>query len=74
MRVAAYQMPVRACYGADAIVHLSARVRECERASVRLLCCPEGALGGLADYIDSPDEIAILADPDVIAARLRLHA
>src|SRR4051812_32946353 len=71
MRVAAYQMPVDACYGTDAIVHLSARVRECERAGVRLLCCPEGSLGGLADYVDAPDDIAIPADPNVIATQLR---
>ena len=71
MRVAAYQMPVRACYGADALAHLSARVRECEQAGVRLLCCPEAALGGLADYVDTPDEIAIPADPAVIAMHLR---
>src|SRR5215213_6639630 len=71
MRVAAFQMPVRACYGTDAVAHLSARVRECERAGVRLLCCPEAALGGLADYVDSPEAIAIPADPEVIARQLQ---
>jgi predicted amidohydrolase len=71
MRVAAFQMPVEACYSTDAVAHLSARVRECERAGVHLLCCPEAALGGLADYVDSTDEIAIPADREVIATRLR---
>jgi predicted amidohydrolase len=71
IRVAAYQMPVGACYRADTVQHLGARVRECERAGVSLLCCPEGALGGLADYVDAPDTIAIPADPAVIAAKLR---
>jgi predicted amidohydrolase len=71
MRVAAYQMPVRACYDVGAITHLRARVQECERAGVRLLCCPEAALGGLADYVQTPDDIAIPADFDVIAMRLR---
>ena len=70
MKVAAYQMPVGACYGGDPVAHLIARVRECERAGVRLLCCPEGALGGLADYVDVPDDIAIAADLDVIATHL----
>jgi predicted amidohydrolase len=69
--VGAYQMPVGACYSADAVEHLSARVRECERAGVSLLCCPEAALGGLADYVDAPDTIAVPADAASIAARLR---
>jgi predicted amidohydrolase len=70
MKVAAYQMPVGVCYGDDPVAHLGARVRECERAGVRLLCCPEGALGGLADYVDAPDDIAITADLDTIARHL----
>ena len=70
MRVAAYQMPVTACYSANAAEHLSTRVRECEAAGVSLLCCPEGALGGLADYVEAPDAIAIPADPAVVAAAL----
>jgi predicted amidohydrolase len=71
MRVAAYQMPVKACYSADAIDHLTSQLRECERARVSLLCCPEGALGGLADYVVLPDEIAIRANLAVIASKLR---
>ena len=71
MRVAAYQMPVEACYGIDPVADLVPRVNERERAGVRILCCPEGALGGLADYVETPDEIAIPADADLLPARLR---
>jgi predicted amidohydrolase len=71
MKVAAYQMPVRACYGTDALVRLRDRVQECEDAGVRLLCCPEGALGGLADYVDAPDDVAVPSDPEALAIQLR---
>jgi predicted amidohydrolase len=59
MKVAAAQMPAVTCYDGNPIDHLRDRVRECERGGVSLLCCPEGALGGLADYIDAPDAIAV---------------
>jgi predicted amidohydrolase len=71
MRVAACQMPVEACYGGNALEHLRARVRECEDEGVSLLCCPEGALGGLADYRDTPDDIALPSDPQTLALALR---
>ncbi|MBX3278483.1 MAG: carbon-nitrogen hydrolase family protein [Acidobacteria bacterium] len=71
MKVAAYQMPVRYCYGADALERLRDRVQECEDAGVHLLCCPEGALGGLADYVDAPEDIALASDPKALAIRLR---
>jgi hypothetical protein len=35
------------------------QVRACELAGVELLCCPEAVLGGLADYVSGPFEIAI---------------
>ncbi|MFI5233902.1 MAG: carbon-nitrogen hydrolase family protein [Gemmatimonadales bacterium] len=59
MKVAAYQAPVASCYSPDAILHIREQVRHCEARGVELLCCPEGALGGLADYVDDPNEIAI---------------
>ena len=68
MRVAAYQAPVDACYSHDAIVIVREQVRQCEARGVEFLCCPEGALGGLADYVDDPHEIAI----DVAAGELDL--
>ena len=65
MRVAAYQMPVEACYGIDPVADLVPRVNECERAGVRILCCPEGALGGLADYVETPARLRPLARRNV---------
>jgi predicted amidohydrolase len=59
VKLAAVQLAVRVCYDRTAIQHLRERVRECERLGVTLLCCPEGAIGGLADYVDLPDAIAV---------------
>jgi predicted amidohydrolase len=35
------------------------RVDWCESEAVEILCCPEGVLGGLADYASRPTDIAI---------------
>lgn len=43
----------------DAMGLVRSRIRECEAVGVELLCCPEGILGGLADYADDPRQIAI---------------
>jgi predicted amidohydrolase len=59
VKVAAYQMAVDVCYAANAIAHIGEQVRRCESLGVAILCCPEGALGGLADYVDDPASIAI---------------
>jgi predicted amidohydrolase len=59
MKVAAYRMPVDACYSTTAIEAIRDAVRACELAQVALLCCPEAALGGLADYVDDPRTIAL---------------
>lgn len=44
------------------------RVRRCEVERVDVLLCPEGVLGGLADDLESPSEIAIAAGdlPEVL--------
>jgi predicted amidohydrolase len=59
VKVAAYQVPVAACYSAGAIDLICEQIRHCEAHGIELLCCPEGVLGGLADYVDDPSEIAI---------------
>jgi len=38
---------------------IAVQVRACESIGVEFLCCPEGVLGGLADYASRPFEIAI---------------
>ena len=38
------------------------QVRHCEALGVEILCCPEGVIGGLADYCAHPREIAMSVD------------
>jgi len=59
MKVAAYQAPLLACGSMEAIDLIREQVDRCELAGVEILCCPEGVLGGLADYAASPTAIAI---------------
>jgi predicted amidohydrolase len=66
MKVAAYQTPLAACRALDALPLIREQIHRCETIGAELLCCPEGVLGGLADYVDRPTSIAI----DVEAGRL----
>ncbi|MBV9107925.1 MAG: carbon-nitrogen hydrolase family protein [Gemmatimonadetes bacterium] len=52
MRVAAYQAPLAATRSPDVIRLLAGQVARCEADGVEILCCPEGVLGGLADYVE----------------------
>jgi predicted amidohydrolase len=70
MKVAAYQMPVDACYDGGAVASLQTCVRACEAAGVSILCCPEGALGGLADYVADPATIALALRVGALASTL----
>ncbi len=66
MKVAAYQAPLCATGSMEVIGLIREQVGWCETNGVEILCCPEGALGGLADYASRPAEIAI----DVEAGQL----
>jgi 5-aminopentanamidase len=60
MKVAAYQAPLRATGSMMEVVGLIRRqVVRCESEGVEILCCPEGVLGGLADYAGRPADIAL---------------
>lgn len=59
MRVAAYQAPLAACADPQIIALVRQQVDRCEVHGVELLCCPEAVLGGLADYADQPERLAI---------------
>lgn len=59
MKVAAYQAPLPAVGSVDIVRLICEQVAHCEAQGVEILCCPEGVLGGLADYADSPADIAI---------------
>ncbi|PYS94678.1 MAG: carbon-nitrogen hydrolase family protein [Acidobacteria bacterium] len=66
MKVAAYQIPLRATSSMDVLDLIRAQVAWCESNGVEILCCPEGVLGGLADYASRPSDIAL----DVEAGQL----
>jgi predicted amidohydrolase len=59
MKVAAYQMPLLPSASMDALRLIRDRVRWCESQGADILCCPEAALGGLADDAECPFDIAI---------------
>jgi 5-aminopentanamidase len=59
VKVAAYQAPLLESGSMDALVLIREQVEYCESAGVEILCCPEGILGGLADYASEPKAFAI---------------
>jgi predicted amidohydrolase len=62
VKVAAYQAPLQATRERSVLDLIREQVRICELQGVEILCCPEGVLGGLADYVSRPREIAINAE------------
>jgi predicted amidohydrolase len=66
MKVAAYQAPLQTVNSMEVIGLIRAQIAWCEAQGVEILCCPEGVLGGLADYASQPNDIAI----DVEAGQL----
>ena len=72
LRVAAYQAPLDACYNGGALGLIREQLDQCETLGVDFLCCPEGALGGLADYVDDPSRIAIDVRKDLPAVAATL--
>ncbi|MBS1786901.1 MAG: carbon-nitrogen hydrolase family protein [Acidobacteria bacterium] len=59
MKVAAYQAPLPATGSKKVLGLIREQIAYCEAYSVEVVCCPEGVLGGLADYSASPADIAI---------------
>jgi predicted amidohydrolase len=59
MLIAAYQAPLLPSGSMGAINLIREQVRLCESRGVTMLCCPEGILGGLADYAPGPGAYAI---------------
>jgi predicted amidohydrolase len=58
--VAAYQAPLLPPGSTEVALGLiRERVEWCESEGVEILCCPEGVLGGLADYAARPTAFAI---------------
>jgi 5-aminopentanamidase len=59
MKVAAYQAPLAAINSFDVLELMREQIAVCEAQGVEILCCPEGVLGGLADYTDTPLDFAL---------------
>jgi predicted amidohydrolase len=70
MKVAAYQAPLSATNSMEVIGLIREQVARCESKGVEILCCPEGVLGGLADYASRPCDIAIDVEAGQLAALL----
>ena len=70
MKVAAYQAPLLATSSTQVIVLIREQVDWCESNGVEILCCPEGVLGGLADYASRPTDIAIRVESGQLDALL----
>lgn len=70
MKVAAYQAPLVRSGSMEAIGWIRRQVARCEREGVRVLCCPEAILGGLADYAARPDEWALDVESGQLAGVL----
>src|SRR5881227_52888 len=59
MKIAAYQAPLHATSSMDVLDLIRAQVDWCAAQRVEILCCPEGVLGGLADYASRPTDSAL---------------
>jgi predicted amidohydrolase len=59
VKIATWQARLLPPGSTNAVELIRARVDECEREGVRILCCPEAIVGGLADYCDEPARFAI---------------
>jgi 5-aminopentanamidase len=59
VKVAAYQAPLLASGSLDSLGLIREQVDRCALEDVEILCCPEGVLGGLADYCTQPTTFAI---------------
>jgi predicted amidohydrolase len=70
MKLAAYQMPLLRGGSMEAVELIRRRVKWCEAEGVDILCCPEAALGGLADDAPRPSDIAVNVESGQLRALL----
>jgi predicted amidohydrolase len=64
VKIAAYQAPLLPPGSPAGLDLIRRQVRSCEEQGVAVLCCPEGILGGLADYAADPGAFAIATQGD----------
>jgi predicted amidohydrolase len=65
MKVAAYQAPLDVTGSSEMIGLIRDQIDLCESLGVHILCCPEGVIGGLADYAIRPEEFAFDIETDL---------
>jgi predicted amidohydrolase len=70
MKVAAYQAPLPYTSSLEILSLIREKIDWCESNGVEILCCPEGVLGGLADYANRPTDIAINVESGQLHALL----
>ena len=70
MKVAAYQSPLLREGSMLALDLIREQVARSEKEGIRILCCPEAILGGLADFSDDPAAFAIRTDNGQLASVL----
>ena len=70
MKLAAYQAPLLPGGSMKALELIRHRVKWCETEGVDILCCPEAVLGGLADDVECPADIAIDVESGQLEALL----
>jgi predicted amidohydrolase len=70
VKVAAYQAPLFPNGSIEVLGLIRQRIAWCESEGVKILCCPEAILGGLADYAARPAAIAIDAEGGDLGAVL----
>jgi 5-aminopentanamidase len=70
LKVAAYQAPLAATRSPDIVPLIAEQIGRCEALGVEVLCCPEGVLGGLADYAEQPTRIALTSEGPELRAVL----
>lgn len=70
MKVATYQAPLLASGSKEGIDLIRRQVERCESEGVALLCCPEGIVGGLADWSEPPFDFALSVDGGGLADAL----
>jgi predicted amidohydrolase len=70
MKVAAYQAPLDRGDSRGAVELIRGQIADCEAQGVSILCCPEGVLGGLADDVARPWDMALDVGSGALAAML----
>lgn len=70
MKLAVYQAPLSQISASQIVLRIQQRVKQCQTEGVRVLCCPEAVLGGLADDASEPNSCALNVESGQLKAAL----